>query len=59
MFKSYGVGVGCHWIIMSALVLFLSFEIRDGPGPELDNTIKRDVNNGKTSQILVIIGYLS
>jgi len=38
---------------------FLSFEIRDGPGPELDNTIKGDINNGKTSQILVIIGYLS
>ena len=37
--KSYGVGGGCIWIITSALVLFLSFEIEigDGPGPELDN----------------------
>ena len=33
-------GGGCIWIITSALVLFLSFEIEigDGPGPELDNS---------------------
>ena len=32
---------GCIWIITSALVLFLSFEIEigDGPGPELDNIL--------------------
>ena len=37
MLKSCGVGE-CIWIIMSALVLFLSFDIGDGLGPELDNT---------------------
>ena len=33
------MGGGWSWIITSALVLFLSFEIEigDGPGPELDN----------------------
>ena len=33
------MGGGWSWIITSALVLFLSFEIeiRDGPGPEVDN----------------------
>ena len=39
MLESLRVGGGCIWIITSALVLFLSFEIEigDGPGPELDN----------------------
>ena len=39
--KSYRVGGGwCIWIIASALVLFLSYEIEigDGPEPELDNS---------------------
>ena len=41
--KKLSVGGWCIWIITSALVLFLSFEIEigDGPGPELD---KNDID---------------
>ena len=35
--KICGVGGRCIWIITSALVLLLSFDLGDGPGPELDN----------------------
>ena len=39
--KKLSVGGWWIWIITSALVLFLSFEIEigDGPGPELDNIL--------------------
>ena len=37
--KKLSVGGWCIWIITSALVLFLSFEIDigDGPGPKLEH----------------------
>ena len=58
--KKLSVGGWCIWIITSALVLFLSFEIEigNGPGPELDNKVTRHLSTENDLIYLLMTSYL-